>query len=192
MANATGPYYDIGLYVGVVQSQAVTKASTGTPQFTMRVKILGYPEGNTYVPVDKQYERTIYMAITEKTVPFVTETLKAMDYKGSSFSQLDPGHPNHVSFVGEQVTLWCGHKPDAQGNLRESWMVSKPREIEALPDRELRKLDALFGKALKSTSPAKVATPARNDADDGFIRDEDIPSNMLEDGLEITDDDIPF
>lgn len=178
MANS-GPFYDIGVHVGEVISQGLTKANTGTPQFILRVKILGIPEGETYSTHRTQYERSIYMALTEKTMQYVVPKLQQLGFTGQSISQLDPSHPHHQSFVGNQVDLWCAHENDTKGGVREKWSISRPQsemQITPLDSKQVRELDSLFGKALGKSAPSEVATK----------------SNSRDDSLEITDDDIPF
>jgi hypothetical protein len=186
---ATGPYYDDGLHVGQITRQGLTKASTGNKQFVLGVKILGLPmDDGTYAPHKMQYERTIYMTITEKTMPFVVENLKALDFTGTQFSQLDPSHINFVSLVGKQVDLWCKHELGNDNIVREKWQISRGAEakpLEVLSNRELRELDSLFGKALKASKPAASRATAQADGDDG-----EPPSDPTDPG--ITDDDIPF
>jgi len=178
MANR--PYYDVGLHVGLIVSQQLTEAKTGTAQFVMRVKIMGAPTGDGgYDPYTNQYERTIYMALTEKTIDFVAPQLQKLGFTGTSLGQLDPNSPNHQSFVNNYADLWCSHKDDQQGNPRESWGISQDQpEREPLDPKKLRQLDSLFGKALRATgkpAPVTVQRPSR-----------------VDDINEITDDDIPF
>jgi hypothetical protein len=180
MANK--PYYDIGVHMGEVISQGLTKASTGTAQFILRVKILGVPDGTNYVAHSVQYERSIYMALTEKTMQYVVPKLQQLGFTGQSISQLDPSHPHHQSFVGNQVDLWCAHENDDKGGVREKWNISRPQsamEITPLDSKQVRELDSLFGRALRQAGTPVLAGGATK------INHENEP-------LGITDDDIPF
>ena len=94
MAN-NGPFYPVGLYQGRVVSQGVGESGTGTPQFVLRIKVLGPVDGDEYVPSKQQYERTVYMYLTEKTIPFVLETLAILGFEGDNIMQLDPSHASH-------------------------------------------------------------------------------------------------
>lgn len=176
MPNA--PFYPVGVYVGEVTAQALSKASTGTTQFVLRFKVLGTPtDDGGFFPDAHQYERTIYMAITEKTIGFVTEALEKLGYGAGTFGALDPSHPNHESFVGNQIDVYCKHQADQSGELRERWQLSRGSagiKVVPLEPKEVRELDALFGKNLKAKQ--KVSQP--------------VP--VATDGTEITDDDIPF
>ena len=179
---SNGPFYDEGLHVGEIVSHGLTKASTGNKQFVMRVKVLGIPEGDTYLPHRYQYERTIYWTITEKTMPYVVEKLQNLQFEGTQFSQLDPSHPKHISMKGQQVDLWCKHEIGQDNVPREKWDISTggtAKPLEPLNAKETRELDALFGKALTTGKPlAKVAVAAVK-----------VPPD---EELGITDDDIPF
>lgn len=176
---SNGPFYQSGVYVAEITAQALSKASTGTTQFVLRFKVLGTPsEDGSFFPDAHKYERTIYMAITEKTIPYVTETLEALGYGAGGFGPLDPSHSNHESFVGNQIDVYCKHEPDKNGDLRERWQVSRPNagiKVIPLEAKEVRELDALFGKSLK-----------------GKTKSSPQPAVAVMDSMVITDDDIPF
>ena len=174
-----GPFYQPGVYVGEVTAQALSKASTGTNQFVLRFKVLGTPsDDGSFFPDAQKYERTIYMALTEKTMPFVAEALERLGYGAGSFGPLDPSHPNHESFVGNQIDVYCKHQSDQSGEMRERWQLNHGAtgiKVVPLEANEVRKLDALFGKALK----AKPKSPPQ-------------PGGAVRDAITITDDEIPF
>jgi hypothetical protein len=190
MANS-GPFYDVGLYVGEFVSQAIGKAKTGNPQIVFRVKILGTPEvDDTFTPCTQQYERTIYMTLTAGTAAFVSEALERIGFTGTSFSTLDPSSPEHQSFRGQQVNLWCKHETGQDGQVREKWSISKPPsstqlDVVALSPKELRQLDALFGAALKGKTAAKpVSKPAPKPNVHGVTAtDDDLPPMDAYDGV---------
>jgi hypothetical protein len=59
-----------------------------------------------------------------------------------------------VDFAGTEVELFCKHE-DYEGETRERWSIStprEPRESKPVDPAALRKLDALFGKALKANA----------------------------------------
>lgn len=177
------PYYDEGLYIGEVVQQAIGKAKTGTAQLLLKFKVLGTPlDDGSYEPSTQQYDRTVFVALTAKTVDFVVPKLEQLGFEGDSILQLDPSHPNHFSIVGNQANLWCKHETDQRGDLRERWDISSGgSQLQATPleGKEARQLDALFGKALKGNKNKKNVEPASR------------PDN-LERSTEIGDDDIPF
>jgi hypothetical protein len=185
-----GPFYEPGVYVAKVVQQGLTKASTGNTQFILRFRVEGKPD-----PVDPEsmqavaeFERTIWMTITEKTVERIVGDLRNLGYRAESFGPLDPSHPSHESFVGNQIEVYCKHEADQSGNQRERWQLNRAAaaiEIKPLEAKEVRQLDMMFGRALKGTPSAKptsTRTPTRQ---------YDTVS-VASDGTEITDDDIPF
>lgn len=184
------PYYEPGAYIGEIVQQGLTKASTGNTQFVLRFKVVGKPDphdAENLIPC-AEYERTIYMTITDKTAEFVVNNLHALGYRAESFGPLDPSHPNHQSFSGQQIEVYCQHEQGQSGDMREKWGISrKPAAIEIKPleAKEVRQLDMLFGKALKAGAPAATRQQQRY-----------VPTTeqtaVLSDGTEITDDDIPF
>lgn len=185
MSNA--PYYEPGAYVGEVVEQGIAKAkSTGTPQFVLRVRVIGKvdpKDASGYQPVTEN-ERSIYRAITDKTVEYLMEDLKALGFTGASFAELQPGHLHHQSFVGNQIDLYCKHEPDLNGQMRERWNIDRGApKIESLDAKGMRELDSMFGKHLRAANPTPakpkpVAKPQQQDdgpAPFGDITDDDIP-----------------
>src|ERR1700761_5730230 len=187
------PFYDQGPYIGHVLSQALTEAKTGTAQFLLRVKIIGEPDGEggvTEFAGNQQYERSIYLPLTEKTLEpgkgWVLDALSALNFEGDSLAELDPSHPRCHSFVGQDIPLYCSHRDSQDGGTQENWSVSRQREVitAAVDPKKIKKLDALFGKAKRASGASAVkAQPIRsagsqsdnNDYADQEITDEDIP-----------------
>lgn len=160
---ASGPFYAEGPYMGEVLKQALgVTGEKETPTFILSVQITDrLDRDDNPVQVD-QYERTIYMHLTEGTREFTLERLKVLGFAKSSLKFLSPEVPGHVNFVGQSVRLWCKHET-YQGKTREKWNISTPREdkpIVPIKSTELSKLDALFGKGLREIS-AQQPAPAR-------------------------------
>jgi hypothetical protein len=180
----SAPYYEQGAYVAEVTGQALGKAGTGTPQLVLRFKVIGKPDphdATNYQSV-QEYERTMFQAITLNTINFVLEGLKQLGYTDASFGPLDPSHPNHHSFVGKQIEVYCKHERDLSSNIRERWQLSRGApalKVDPLDSKGVRELDSLFGRALKG-----VATTAP-------VKQQPVPAGNM-DGLGITDDDVPF
>jgi hypothetical protein len=190
------PYYAEGLHVGEVVGQNLSKAKTGTVQFVLGVKVLGVPnDADGYDPHKWQYTRTIYMALTDKTMSFVLEKLKYLGFDGTSLSQLDLAHPKAISFVGNQVDLWCKHDTNQSGDLVEKWNLSSglpAMQFETLDAKEVRQLDALFGKALKANAPAVKSASRKAVQPEDENQETMAPAGFALDGTEITEDDLPF
>lgn len=178
MSNA--PFYAPGNYIAEVTAQALGKAGTGTPQFVLRFRVLGKPDPKdetNYIPVQEN-ERTMFRSITEKTIQYVTEDLEQLGYPANGFGPLDPNHPNHHSFVGQQIDVYCKHEKDQQGDLRERWQLSRgpgALKVEPLDNKGVRELDALFGKSLQASLPKTKPAPRAATASASGITDEDVP-----------------
>ena len=179
--SSNRPYFAQGVYVAEITQQGLSKAQTGNMQIVLRCKILGVPTNDgSYQPEVNQYERTVYLTITDKTIDFIADALENLGYEGDGFGPIDPSHARHQSFVGKQVDLYCKHEKDQSGVLREKWQLNREvggLKVEAVESKEVRKLDQLYGKSLKRNSSRATPLP---------------PVAAAVKGPEITDDDIPF
>lgn len=180
-------FYAPGRYRCEVTQQAMTKASTGTPQLVLKVQVLEeYVGAEDTEPCAQQYERTIFRSITAGTMTYFEKELAALGFQGGSLRQLDPNNDDFTDFKGTQVDCLCKHEPDYKDKsvIREKWsicwpdgeMASKPIEGEELKASDYRALDALFGKATKAAPKAAAPkpTPQPQAAEIG-IGDDDIP-----------------
>jgi hypothetical protein len=179
-------YYEVGKYACRITSQAMGEAKTGTPQFILRFTVLArvYDDGEME-RVNRQYERTAYRAITEKTIPYLIEDLKTLGFQGSSFRDLDPSSPNFFDLEGRDVEMWCGHEAGTDGENREKWGVARQGgakkdapQVKPVDAKKLRDLDNLFGKHLKELAPKPQFKP--------------VPVTQPVSQNGITDDDVPF
>lgn len=161
MANK--PFYPVGRYACKVISQALGEAGTGNPQFALRFQVMGLvdpADPTRFIPGQQQYERTYYRTITEKTIDYFLEDLKALGFTGSSFKELDPATPNFHDFKGLDIDMWCAHENAQDGGEREKWSVARQGgelTMNPIDPKKVRDLDNLFGKQLKSL---KAAAPA--------------------------------
>lgn len=184
----SGPFYEAGAYIGEVTQQALGKASTGTPQFVVRFRVLGKPDPadpSAFTPV-QEYERTIYRAITPNTIDYVMEDLEKLGYEKGGFGPLDPSHPDHQSFVGMQIDVYCKHEKNMKGDMGEKWQLSRGAstlKVDPIDSKGVRELDAMFGKALKAKLPQKAVAPKSEPVLAGG------PPPFSE---EVSDDDVPF
>jgi hypothetical protein len=180
MANA--PHYAKGRYLVEITDQGLTKASTGNFQIVLRFKVL---EGTQPVCEVQQYERTAYLVITENTVDFLMPKLAALGYDHDSLKHLNLRDPQAHDLRGTQAEFFCKHEQDRNGEWRERWDVamggaSKPLELKPPDQRELRTLDALFGRARKANgaAPHRMPVTARTAAPadyDHELSDADVP-----------------
>jgi len=164
------PHYEPGVYQAEVLGQEFRPStSKGTPGFHLKIR----PEGGAY-------ERELTFWITEKTAEYVARDLAKLGFRGSSFAELEPGTPNYHSFAGDTITVVCSHeKSNTDPNkVFERWQL--PYEGgetgEPMASKDVRKLDALFGKHLKRAAKAapaesKPITPedAKAEADDSDV-----------------------
>jgi hypothetical protein len=177
---ASGPFYNEGPYEGEVTKQSLgVTGEKNTPAFILTCRIVGKigPDGVSY-QVDAEYERTLYLYLTEKTKDFTLEKLKVLGFNKSSLKFLSPDVSGYVNFVGNVVPLYCKHE-EYNGKMREKWSISTPREekpIEPIKSQDLSKLDALFGRGLREI--AAQAEPPKKEA---------VPS-----GAPASGDDVPF
>lgn len=171
------------------------------PKGTHRARITGqgFPAANEYgmrfmfriLPNGGEYERTAYHPLSDsegRPAERSDQTIAIFQMLGfggddSDIAQLDPEHPNHFSFIGLEVDAYCQHKQRDDGIEVERWYINIPREgpiIEPLEKPMARKLNALFGKQLKTRGELQPATTAE-------IVPTTSESELPEDG-----DDIPF
>ncbi len=172
-------FYDEGKYRVRIVKQALGESSTGNPQFILRFMVLAKIESDCDSEV-RQYERTMYRSITEKTIQYIVQDLQTLGFEGSGFRQLDPAVSGHHSFVGQEVEMWCKHD-EYNGKELEKWSIAtSPSDIEVKPLRpdKLRELENLYGKHLRAAAPVKPKPTPKIAEPAPFA--------------EITDDDIPF
>lgn len=165
MAN-NGPYYARGVYRGEIIDQGLTKASTGTVQVALKIKVL---EGvSPAYDVEAQYERTIFLPVTERTMEYLVPKLESIGYSRDSLKFLDLRHPQCHDLRGTEAEFFCKHEPDQSGGMRERWDVAtggsgKALELKPPDEKEVRTLDMLFGRARKQhgTAPAPQRQPVQ-------------------------------
>lgn len=168
---SNGPYYAPGNYWCQVTNQALGQTSKGDPQFVLSFAVLGKvnpsdPDGEL-LSCGESYERTIYRTITEKTIDWLIEDVKHLSGRGEKdpsilsdgFQFLDPGTPGFLDLRGVEFGAYCQHDT-YEGKTREKWNVSTGKPpVEALDDQGVRKLNALFGKQLKTLSTGAKKPP---------------------------------
>lgn len=155
-------FYQPGRYLCHVTRQAMGKTSTDKPQFILSFMVDGQVDPNdpdVLREVAHQYERSMFRVITDKTIPYLIDDLDQLGFQGESFAHLDPDNPGCHDFTGLVMNFECTHST-YEGTTREQWGLVRDGSLtfDPLDDKELRKLDAMFGKALKGR--AKPARPA--------------------------------
>jgi hypothetical protein len=185
------PNYAIGKYAVKITGQGFQAAKTGTMQFVLKFIPQGMidpSDPNTLIAC-QQYERTYYKALTENTMPWFLDDVKALGVEDlAAFSQLDPNTDGFIDLTGRDVDMACGPKQGwNDGKTYEDWAIihggggGKP--IELAPKKEVANLDKMFGRFLpkpaRPTQPVARRTPVP------------VPV-MADDAPAIDDDDVPF
>lgn len=175
-------FYNQGLYLGTVVSQAMSETSNGNPQFVLTFNVVGkvdQTQPDTILSC-QEGQRSVFMVFTEKTIDFSLEALKSIGFYKPSFSFLDPSRPDHQSFVGKEIEVWCAHKP-YENELREKWTISNGGgglNLKPIQSATMRKLDSMFGGKLKSVipdQPPEKVTVRERIVSEGGPSDEEIP-----------------
>lgn len=151
-----GPYYDPGRYVARIIEHGIGKAKTGTPFVFLKCRILGYDGSEDSFGESQQQERIVYLYLNDKTHERVRAGLEAAGWNGSDWQDLQA---NPQLLFGVDVVVRCEHD-EYQGNRREKWgLAGGSFTPEALDDKSLRGLNAMFGKA-NGSKPKTAAKPA--------------------------------
>jgi hypothetical protein len=146
----------------------------GTKAFVLEFRVLKRVE-NPEATLQSQ-PRVAEFWLTSKTIGRVRSDLRLLGFTGSRISELHPQSPDYFSLIGCEITMYCRHGWDQEGNPREQW---GPRGSSMLPltkTEELEELDAVLAvidREKEQKRNPKTALVAAND-------------------LGITDDDVPF
>lgn len=184
-----GVFYSEGNYWVKCVSQAMgASKNKGTPQFSLRVAIAG--KVNPLAPTGdliavESGERTLYMYITEGTAERLCEDLQRIGFDKDSFKFLNPANENFHNFCGVEFEAYCKHE-EYEGKTNEKWSIAFDRNAataEPLEDKEVRKLDNLFGKFLKKKSApeAEKEPPPKNKPIRGVTRQQQAATAASED-----------
>lgn len=183
---SNGPFYAEGAYMGDVTDVAVGESKNGHPMVTLKFlpvsSVSSYLDDDGQIvasltPTLKQYERTTRVVIKEddeRSLEFALLKLRTAGWQGESFREID-------TLRGESINLTCHHEEGTgqyAGKVFERWELPlPPRESEPLESDTsvARKLDALFGRKLKTEAPKAGAVPV---APTSGI-DDDIPFMFL-------------
>jgi len=150
-------YYPVGKYMCRIKQQGFDTTSTGKPQFVLTFTVFGTDTGDSVPQKDRGY----FKVITEKTIEYLVKDLQNLGAEVDSLKMLDPNTPGHVSLVGKEVMMYCSRGTDAQGQEKEEWAPAfSTREMKPPAPAEMMRLDALFGRAMKSAGVTpKPAAP---------------------------------
>jgi hypothetical protein len=148
-------YYQPGRYVVQVVDQGFGNSKQKlTPYFCLTIRpIARVITADEHEALPDSYERYIMLYLTDKTVDNVIARLRRLGFAGASFSQLDPANDKYHSFEGIEIMATCEHEQIGDKTY-ERWRLplgGSPSFHEAEAGIT-RKLDARFGKVLKSTA----------------------------------------
>jgi hypothetical protein len=154
--------FAVGTYPARIGRQAFDEGQYGC-QFVLTIVV---SDG------EREQERSVFLSLTDEKgekSQYADKTIEVLKYLGfsGSLAQLDPRHPQHVSLAGIDVTAYCAHKAKEDGTVKERWYINVPRvgmETKSPEKSTFRKLDALFGKALKSNGTQQAKPPAAREA----------------------------
>lgn len=148
-------HYEPGTYVARIVGQRFGETPNGSPYIALEIEPLRATGANTFP--EQVYNREISLYMTEKAAQYSIEKLRMLGFNGTKFVQLDPEHPQHHSFAGQEVAVVCSlsDKGYDQWDLAREGGGSQTRENDA---SVASKLDSLFGKDLATTMPASSET----------------------------------
>ena len=129
----------------------------------------------TVLPGGGAKNRTVYLSLTDgngephEYSDKALDVLRYLGFRGDSvdFGKLDPSQDGHFSFVGMEIECYCSVKARDDGTTKENWYINTPSTgggaIVSPESADIRKLNSLFGKAMKtgsaSSPPPKIAPP---------------------------------
>jgi len=184
MENKT--HFAPGIYKAKITRQAFGKSKNDFPQFVLSFELIGKVTSGDDLADCDPWERTSFMTLTQKSVEYVLADLAEIGFDGDSFSKLDPETKDFHDFRGLVIAVTCEHST-YDGVTRERWQIHRERsgiDVKPIGSSEVRKLDAMFGKALKARQPARrqeavaapeTAGPATNAAEPADVVPDDIP-----------------
>lgn len=176
--------YAQGIYLGTLKEQGITESKEKkTPQVYTKWTIQQHFNGTEFVPCDECWDRSIFWAVTPKTVDFVIEKLERLGFTGTGFECFSPESPNFQDLSGVEAKLVCSHDL-YQGEPRERWELARDgQKVEQAGGDVLDKLNSMFGRKLSEKFGAKrqtvsngvSASQARKAVTAAAKGDEDIP-----------------
>lgn len=152
-----------GYYVGHIQSWELGEANTGNPQFVLRVLLDHFKGPGGKREECDQVERSVYRVITDRTVDYFVNDLKALGYDRDNFDGLDPDSPDAFDFSGLEVEVQLRFET-YEGKTREKWnlaVVSGRPEVKPLDVGGRATLNARFGSKLAPLRGGSSPPPIR-------------------------------
>ena len=147
-------FYDAGKYVCEITAQKLTTSKNGNYQVVIQFEPRGFVEKDGSITDSTDgYERSMYMALTEKAAEITRDKLITLGMRFSDWAQVDESHPECCSLIGETVVLDCSHE-EWEGKVRERWNTTyMPREIKSVDAEGASDVQAQFGHLLENMPP---------------------------------------
>lgn len=153
--------YDEGTYRVKVLSQEMGESQNGNVQFILTIQPIAEKvlDGTLYEcpkPTPGREPR-IFLTFTDKTIDWVTASLRHIGFKENSFSKLDPTAAGYQSLVDVEFEASCTHD-EYNGHRKENWQILRGKtQVKPAEPKKLRELDARFGNVLSGTPVNKDA-----------------------------------
>jgi len=165
--------YEPGVYWIEIVDHRIVESRKKIPQMMIAFRVLSRvntsdPEGSAFTC--DQYERSMWKSITDKTIDWLKQDVQylleqgGLDDSFDRMDRLDSQTPGCLQFIGIKCQARCNSNT-FEGKTTDKWGLGyepeggKKLDINLLDNAGVRKLDALFGKQLKSNSAPKSAPP---------------------------------
>ena len=171
-----GPFYSAGNYhaqiidVALGESKKKDDGSGGNPQIVLRIKIISELTIDSAgeeqaVAITAQYDRTIYLTVTDNSKEMVLKKLRHAGWKGDHFESVAAG----LLGVGCRATcrIEVSKSEKYNGQQVEAWdLALPPLESKPLENRPAvaKRLNALFGKMLREPANPVASSPINESA----------------------------
>lgn len=174
--------FTAGYYVGHIQKWNLSEAGTGNPQFVINF-IPAYKKGPKGAKEECPNDpRSVYRVITDKTIEYFANDLKALGYDRDTFDDLDPTSPNAFNFEGIEIEVRMKLET-YDGRERERWELAMVKtEIKPLERQGISALNAQFANKLRElrmggsgTAQARTPAPAAATGYANNAADDDVP-----------------
>lgn len=152
--------FEVGTYRGQLKGGVVTTARTGTEQMALMFDVTEYWNGASHESVTPPAERTVFLSLTDKAMPYTKTKLESLNFNGDFEDpqfQTDP----------EGAQLTCT-EDTYQGKKHEKWdLAGFGGNLEKAGTDKLRRLNARWKAGGGKTTKAKTAAPAAPAAPSG-------------------------
>lgn len=163
-------HYEKGPYKAVVCGQRFDVTPNKTPYLAIEFEPTQATGSNEFPATVYKRELTLYFS--EKAAPYSIDNLRRMGWSGTKLQELDPTNEGYDDLSGTEIDVVC----DRNDKGYEDWNLQGPggSPKESKP-AVAKKLDALFGKALKSSVPKSEKKTVEQELAAVADEDDDVP-----------------